>query len=294
MNRNQQLNELLNNKKGIVVAPGASNALTARLIEEAGFPCVYITGAGISNNMLGMADVGLLSFKEVLDQVKYICDAVNIPVIADGDTGFGNAINLIRTVKEFEKAGVSAIQLEDQVTPKKCGHFEGKQIVTAEEMAAKIKAAVDARQDPNFKIIARTDARALHGIDEAIERANIYIEAGADITFVEAPQTEEEMQKITTNLKETPQIANMVEHGKTPLLTNEELEGLGYSIVLYANYLSRRAVKAMQESLIALKKDGTTKHMLDQIITMDERNRLTKLNDIKELEERYLNNKTNV
>ncbi|WP_054637281.1 oxaloacetate decarboxylase [Thalassobacillus sp. C254] len=288
MDKNVKFHNLLTKEEGIIVAPGAANALTARLIEEAGFPAVYVTGAGLSNNMLGMADVGLLSFKEVLDQVKYICDAVNIPVIADGDTGFGNAINLVRTVTEFEHAGVSAIQLEDQSTPKKCGHFDGKQIVSVEEMTNKIKAAVDTRKDPNFKIIARTDARATEGIDSAIERAQRYSEAGADILFVEAPQTEDEMKTITKSLPHAPQIANMVEHGLTPLKTNEELETLGYKIVLYANFLNRRAIKAMQDALLSLREDQTTQHMLDEIISMKERNRLTHLTKIKHLEDKYL------
>ncbi|WP_158736924.1 oxaloacetate decarboxylase [Alteribacillus sp. YIM 98480] len=288
MNRNEKFHNLLTNSNEILVAPGAANALTAHLIEEAGFPAVYVTGAGLSNNVLGVADVGLISFKEVLDQVKYICDAVEIPVIADGDTGFGNAINLVRTVKEFEKAGVSAIQLEDQSTPKKCGHFTGKQIVPAEEMVNKIQAAVDTRKDHHFKIIARTDARAIDGIDAAIERAEQYIEAGADITFVEAPQTVEEMEKITKSLSHTPQVANMVEHGMTPLKTNSELEHLGYRIVLYANFLQRRAVKAMQDALVSLKEQDTTQHMLEDIISMKERNRLTHLSKIKEMEEKYL------
>ena len=288
MNRNQVFDQLLEQNKGIIVAPGAANAITARLIEEAGFPVVYITGAGLSNSMLGLADVGLLSFKEVLDQVKYICDAVEIPVIADGDTGFGNVVNLVRTVKEFEKAGVSAIQLEDQVTPKKCGHFEGKQIIPAEEMVNKIKAGVDARQDSNFKIIARTDARSVEGIHSAIERAEQYIEAGADITFVEAPQTVEEMKLITTCLARVPQVANMVEHGKTPILPNEDLEEMGFQIVLYANFLQRRAIKAMQESLAELNLKQTTEGMMDSIITMKERNRLTRLDMIKQLEEQYM------
>lgn len=287
MNRNEQLHHLLS-KDELIVAPGAANAITARLIEEAGFPVVYITGAGLSNSMLGVADVGLLSFKEVLDQVKYIADSVDIPIIADGDTGFGNAINLMRTVKEFEHAGVSAIQLEDQVTPKKCGHFSDKQIVSQEEMVLKIKAAVEARNDKYFKIIARTDARAIDGIDAAIARAKAYIEAGADITFVEAPQSEKEMTKITEELKGTPQIANMVEHGLTPLKTNEELESNGFKIVLYANFLQRRAIKSMQGSLETLKNEGTTMNDLDNIITMDERNRLTKLSDIKDLEKKYV------
>ncbi|MBU8906001.1 isocitrate lyase/PEP mutase family protein [Desertibacillus haloalkaliphilus] len=288
MNRNQVFHQLLHSGDDILVAPGAANAITARLIEEAGFPVTYITGAGLSNSMLGLADVGLLSFKEVLDQVKYICDAIEIPVIADGDTGFGNAVNTIRTVKEFEKAGVSAIQLEDQFTPKKCGHFEGKQIVPVSEMVNKIKAAVDARQDQHFKIIARTDARAIEGFDSAIERAEQFIEAGADITFVEAPQSVAEMQTIPERLGSTPQVANMVEHGKTPLVVNDELEKMGFKLVLYANFLQRRAIRAMQEALEGLKNENTTSAFMDEIISMKERNRLTRLDEIKKLEEQFM------
>ncbi|WP_332633950.1 isocitrate lyase/PEP mutase family protein [Halalkalibacter flavus] len=288
MNRNQMFHHMVSDQSDLIVAPGAANAITARLIEEAGFPVVYVTGAGLSNSMLGLADVGLLSFKEVIDQVKYICDAVEIPVIADGDTGFGNAINLIRTVKEFEKAGVSAIQLEDQNTPKKCGHFDGKQIVPTEEMINKIKAGVDARQDQHFKIIARTDARSIDGIDATIERAEPYIEAGADITFIEAPESIDEMKLITSRLQGIPQVANMVEHGKTPIVHNEELVKMNFKIVLYANFLQRRAIKAMQEALYSLKKENTTYHFMNDIITMKERNRLTKLDDIKKMEVKYM------
>ncbi|WP_059104275.1 isocitrate lyase/PEP mutase family protein [Shouchella shacheensis] len=287
MSRNERFHHLLSTDE-FVVAPGAANAITARLIEEAGFPAVYITGAGISNSMLGVADVGLVSFKEVVDQVHYITDAVSIPVIADADTGFGNAVNVIRTVKEFEKAGVSAIQLEDQVTPKKCGHFDGKQIVSQEEMVLKIQAAKDAKKDPYFKIIARTDAIAIEGIDAAIERAHAYVEAGADITFVEAPRNEEEMRQITSELNGVPQVANMVEHGLTPILNNAELTTLGFRIVLYANFLQRRTIKAMQESLLQLKEEGSTTSQMNDIITMDERNRITNRARIKEWEKQYI------
>lgn len=281
--------ELLNLLQGddIIVAPGAANAITAKLIEEAGFKTAYITGAGLSNSTLGVADVGLLSFKEVLDQVKYICDATTVPIIADGDTGFGNAINLIRTVKEYEKAGVCAIQLEDQDFPKKCGHFSGKRVVEKDEMVNKIKAAVDARVNEDFLIIARTDVRAIHGMDEAIERAQAYVEAGADITFVEAPQDQAELARIPQELK-VPQVANMVEHGLTPLTSNEELQGMGFKIVLYANLLQRAAIKSMQEVLQHLHQNGSSEGVLDRIITMKERNRVTGLDQIKEWEEKYL------
>lgn len=281
------LSHLLKNKKEILTAPGASNAITARLVEEAGFPAVYITGAGISNSMLAAPDIGLLSYKEVIDQVRYICDAVNIFVIADADTGFGNVTNVRRTIREFEAAGVSAIQIEDQVMPKKCGHFEGKEIIESEQMIQKIKAAAAARKSKDFLIIARTDARSVIGLDCAIERGRQYQEAGADIVFIEAPQTVEELQKVGEQLADMYLVANMVEHGKTPLLANRELYEMGYDIVLYANVLQRRAIKAMQDTLIQLKADNHTRHISSDIIDMKERNRLTRLDEYQQKEQEF-------
>lgn len=270
----------------IIIAPGAPNALIAKLVERAGFPVIYVSGAGIANTQLGIADVGLVTMTEVVNQVKYICNAVNIPVIADADTGYGNALNMIRTVREFEQAGAAGIQIEDQVAPKKCGHFEGKQLVSLEEMVGKIRAAVDARVDPDFVIIARTDARAVSSLEEAITRSDAYLEAGADMIFLEAPQSRDELKEVAKRI-DAPLVANMVEHGKTPIISKEDLESMGYKLVLYANMAMRVGVKAMEKSLEHLRKEGTSDGL--DMITMKERNEITELDYFKGLESKYLN-----
>jgi 2-methylisocitrate lyase-like PEP mutase family enzyme len=221
---------------------------------------------------------------EVLDQVRRIVDATTLPVIADIDTGYGNPINVFRTVKEFSKAGVAAVQLEDQVSPKKCGHFNNKSIIPKEEMIYKIQAALDA--DPDLVLIARTDARATNGIEEALERANAYYEAGATVTFVEAPESEDEMERIP---REVPcyQVANIVENGLTPHVSNKDLLQMGYSIALYANLTMRAAIFGAQMALNHLDEHGETKTFLDRMITMKERNRLTRLTEIEKMELKY-------
>lgn len=269
-----------------MVAPGAPNALTARIVAACGFEVVYVSGAGIANWSLGVPDVGLTSLTEVADQVRRICDAVELPVVADGDTGYGNAVNVWRTVREFERAGAAALQLEDQVHPKRCGHFEGQEVVPAAEMAAKIHAAVDARRDHSFVIIARTDARAVEGLDGAIERAHAYREAGADLIFVEAPRDEDELARIGREIP-GPLVANMVEGGKTPILTREALGALGFALVLYANLAPRASMRAMHEALTILQTDGTSTAVERDIATMAERNQLTGLADWQALEQRY-------
>ncbi|MEE8110225.1 MAG: oxaloacetate decarboxylase [bacterium] len=271
---------------GILIVPGAYDALTARLIEDAGFPIVYATGAGISNSQLGLADVGLLSFGEIFQQVGRIVEATSAPVIVDADTGYGGPANVVRTVKEFGRIGVGGIQLEDQVFPKQCGHFEGKSVVPAEEMVGKVHAALDAREDEELVVIARTDAREGLGLDAALERARAYAEAGADLTFVEAPLTREEMARIPKEVP-VPQVANMVEGGKTPLLSAAELEEMGYKVVLFANCVLRAGVKAVERILGALKQEGTTAGHLELLISMEERNRLTGLEEISEWEKKY-------
>lgn len=271
----------------IIIAPGTPNAITARLIENAGFKVVYVTGAGIANTQLGVADVGLVTMSEMVNQIRYITNAVNIPVIADADTGYGNALNMERTVREFEQAGVAGIQIEDQVTPKRCGHFEGKQIVSTIEMVNKIKVCADTRKDEDLVIIARTDARAVLSLQEAIERANTYAEAGADMIFVEAPQSREELQEIANNVK-VPLVANMVEHGKTPILPAQTLKDMGYKLVLYANMPMRISIKGMQEALQYLNENGSSIGIENRMITMKERNALTRLKYYQELENKYL------
>jgi methylisocitrate lyase len=272
---------------GAVVVPGVFNALTARLAEQVGFRVVYATGAGIANSLLGLADVGLLTMKEMLDQVNYIVNAVGVPVIADVDTGYGNALNVYRTVREFEKAGVAAVQIEDQVMPKRCGHFAGKQVVPREEMIGKIKAALDARQD-DLVIIARTDAREPLGLEEAIERAEAYAEAGADVTFVEAPRSREELELIGRRLaRRAPQVVNLMEGGLTPLVELADLERMGFKIVLYANSVLRASLKAVQDILLHLRQRGSTTEVLHRLFTKEERDALTALPRVLELERRY-------
>ena len=225
-----------------VLAPGAANALGARIIADCGFSTVYVSGAGIANWSLGVPDLGLTTMADVLREVERICDAVDLPVIADADTGYGNALNVHRTVRAYERAGVAAIQLEDQVDPKRCGHFEGKEVITAAEMVTKIRSAVDARSNPDLMIVARTDARATEGLDRAIERAHRYREAGADAIFVEAPLDAGELARIGAEVP-GPLVANIVERAKTPTLERSELGRLGFDIVLYANLAGRAAMR---------------------------------------------------
>ncbi|HSG79585.1 MAG TPA: isocitrate lyase/phosphoenolpyruvate mutase family protein [Acidimicrobiia bacterium] len=251
-----------------VVAPGAYNALFARLIAEAGFPAVYLSGAGVANSLLGRPDIGLVTMSEMAMIAERVCEVVDVPVIADGDTGYGGVHNVARTIRAYERAGVAAIQLEDQVFPKKCGHFEGKEVVGADQMLQRIEAALDARSDDDgILVIARTDARAPIGLEEAIDRARRYGEAGADILFVEAPQTVEELARVGDELGEWPLLANMVEFGKTPLLPADELADLGFSLVITPGAITRVTTKAAEEVLAELKRAGTTKAHLDRMKT---------------------------
>lgn len=263
-------------EEGIIVAPGASSALLGKLVELAGFKVVYATGAGIANMQLGFPDIGLATMTEILETAKRINDATILPVIADIDNGYGNSLSVYRTVKEFSAAGIAALQLEDQQLPKRCGHFNGKAIISKEEMVGKIKAAKDAMQDPDTLLIARTDAIAVNGFDDALERAAMYAEAGADILFIEAPTTIEQMQTIASTIK-THLIANIVEGGKTPILSNSSLEKIGFKIVIYANAPLKAAVKGTKELLSYLNTNGTTKDCEHLMITMKERNEITGL-----------------
>ncbi|WP_223588393.1 isocitrate lyase/PEP mutase family protein [Neobacillus bataviensis] len=286
MTKTNQFQALLK-QPGSFILPGGYDAMSARLIEEAGFKAIYATGAGISNAQLGWADVGLTSLKEVADIVARMTDVTTIPIVVDADTGFGNAINVMRTVREFERAGAAAIQLEDQVSPKKCGHFNGKDVISKEEMVGKIKAALDSRYDENLAIMARTDALAVNGIENALERAHAYAEAGADIIFVEAPTTLEQLKQITSSLKGIPQVINLVEGGKTPLISLNEAEEIGFKIILCANTVLRSAIKGITESLKILKAEGSQENVRDLICTWEERQSLFKLNQIKVWEEKY-------
>ncbi|MGK7377929.1 isocitrate lyase/PEP mutase family protein [Planococcus sp. 1R117A] len=289
MTKTQAFQRLLNDP-GSFIIPGAYDAMTARLIEETGFKAIYATGAGISNAQLGWADVGLTTMREVAEVVSRMSDVTTIPIVVDADTGFGNAINVMRTVREFERAGASAIQLEDQVSPKKCGHFNGKQVISKEEMVDKIKAALDTRKDDKLTIIARTDALAVNGIDDALERAHAYAEVGADITFVEAPTTIEHLKQITDSLKGVHQIINLVEGAKTPLLSLKEAEAIGFKIMLCANTALRSAIKAISDSLKVLHDEGSQENVLELICTWEERQSLFKLEQITKWEKEYSRN----
>ena len=270
----------------ILVAPGAHDPLVAKIIEKEGFEAVYMTGYGTSASILGQPDVGFLTQTEMAYRAANIVEAVNVPVIADADTGYGNAINVQRTVRLYEKAGVACIQLEDQVAPKKCGHMLGREIISQEEMIGKIKAACDARIDDDLMIMARTDARTNYGIDAAIERGRAYEEAGADIIFIESPESVEEMKKITSSFR-VPVLANMLEHGRTPLLSAKELETLGYDLVIFCVASTYVIAKAVTKLMRELKRTGTTVGMLDDMIPFDEFNKLVGLNDIREKERKY-------
>jgi 2,3-dimethylmalate lyase len=290
MKKTTQLRELLG-KPGIIAAPGAHNAFAAKIIEQAGgFQAVYMTGSGATMSLIGEPDIGLLTMTEMVTQARNIANAVHLPVIADADTGYGNALNVVRTVREFEQSGVAAIHLEDQITPKKCGHFEGKQVVSQDEMIGKIKAAVDTREDPDFVIIARTDARAVLGFDEAVKRANAYVDAGADAIFFEAPQSMEELKTIVRAVR-GPLMVNMDEGTKTPLLTVKELEEMGMRIVIFPRSIPCAAAKAIKELVLHLKETGSTKGFLDRIVTFEERNLITGLAKYKEMEKKYLSAK---
>ncbi len=242
---------------GTIVAPGAYDCITARLVEKAGFPAVYVTGSGVSMSLLGAPDIGVVSFSEVLERITRIADIVSIPIIADADTGYGGTVNIFRTVRELERAGVSAIQIEDQEWPKRCGHEPGRRVVSTAAMEARIRAAVAARHDPDCKIIARTDARTDEGIDAAIARMRCYRAAGADILFVESPESREELARIVREVP-GPHVANMVEGGRTPVLDVAALQELGFRIVIFPNSLTRLFAAAGRDLLDALATSGTT------------------------------------
>ncbi len=269
-----------------LIVPGAGNALTARIIDDAGFKAVYVTGAGIANTYLGAPDIGLVTLTELAATTAAIAEITDNPLIVDIDTGFGNALNTYRTVRVIERAGAAAVQIEDQVFPKKCGHFEGKAVILLEEAISKIHAAVDAREDDNLLIIARTDARSVEGFEAALDRASAFIEAGADMTFVEAPRDADELREITRRLS-VPQVANMVVGGKTPLTPQNELQDMGYSIVLYANTPLQAAMRAMSDVLAALHTDGDVARVIDRLAGFEERQRLVAKEEYDVLDARY-------
>jgi carboxyvinyl-carboxyphosphonate phosphorylmutase len=270
---------------GLIVAPGAYDGLSAKLIEQAGFDVVYATGGGISRSC-GYPDIGLLTMTEVSMQLRWIVEATSRPVIGDCDTGYGNAINVIRAVREFERIGVAAFHLEDQVTPKRCGHYEGKEVVSCEEMCKKLEAALEARTDPDLVVIARTDARATHGLEDAIRRGREYARVGADMIFVEAPRDRDELKRIADAI-DRPLVANMVKGGKTPLLSAAELEALGYKLAIFASDVQRAAIYSMREVLKVMKRDGTPEPFT-QTIDFPERDAIIGIAEVQRLEERFL------
>jgi len=280
------LRRLLKQEEALL-APGCFNALSARLVEQAGFKAIYISGAAVAGNFLGYPDIGLTTMSEVLENARNIVRVTNLPVICDADTGFGNAINMMRMVREFEEAGLAGIQIEDQVMPKKCGHTEGKLLISKAEMVQKVKAAVDARQDTDFVLVVRTDAIAVNGLEDALDRGLAYQEAGADIIFVEAPRTLEEMHRVCRTIK-APLLANMVEGGgKTPILPLQELQEMGYKLVIYPVSAHMAAIKAMQALLAILKRDGTTAAYASQMASFPEMFEVVGRSHFTALERKY-------
>jgi carboxyvinyl-carboxyphosphonate phosphorylmutase len=283
----RRLRELLADP-GPLLAPGAYDALSARLVEMAGFDVVYMTGFGTTASLLGRPDVGLLSGAEMIDNARRIVSAVDVPVIADADTGYGNAINVVQTVRSYEQTGVSGIHLEDQVMPKKCGHMTGKVVIPADEMIGKIRAAVAARQDPDFVVIARTDAAAVHGLDDAVRRARAYADAGADVLFVEAPTSEDAIAHVASELKGVaPLVFNWAEGGRTPPLSLERISELGFALVLFPIGTLLAATAGIRSLLETVRRDGTPTAALPEVPTFSEFTDLIGLPEIQELEQRF-------
>lgn len=286
MNQRQVFRQLLQREQ-LLAAPGCFDGLSARLIEEAGFEAAYLSGGAVARSM-GLPDMGLVTMSEVIERAAQVVAAVKIPVIADADTGYGNAINLVRTVREFERVGVAAIHIEDQITPKRCGHLEGKEVVSLPEMEKKIEAALASRTDEEFGIIARTDARAVNGLEDAIQRARSFARLGVCAVFVEAPQSEAEIETIARSITEVPLMINMFKGGKTPLLPVARLQEMGYRIAIFPSEAQRAAIHAMRQALQFLQKEGSTEAMDSQLTTFKDRDRIVGLEDWQELERRYL------
>ncbi|MBP2367952.1 isocitrate lyase/PEP mutase family protein [Pseudonocardia parietis] len=287
-NRRARLRALLDAGEP-VLAPGAYDALSARLVERAGFDAVYMTGFGTTAGLLGRPDVGLLSGTEMAANAGRLADAVDLPLIADADTGYGNPINVIRTVRDYERAGVAALHLEDQVMPKRCGHLAGKQVVPVGDMTAKIRAAVDARTDPDLLIIARTDAAAVDGLDAAIDRARRFADAGADLLFVEAPTSEADIERVAQELSGHRLVFNWAEGGRTPALSRDRLAELGFALVLFPVGTLLAATAGMTELLERLRADGTPAAMLDRLGGLDAFAEFAGIGEIRELEDAYRN-----
>jgi carboxyvinyl-carboxyphosphonate phosphorylmutase len=270
----------------ILVLPGAYDALSAKIIEQAGFKAVTLGGYPASASLLAKPDVSLLTLTEMVDHLRHMVEAVDIPVFGDGDTGHGNVTNVARTIRLFENSGVAGLFIEDQVFPKRCGHMEGKQVILVEEMCAKIKAAVDARMDQDLMIMARTDALAVHGLDAAIERGNRYKEAGADIIFVEAPPSVEDMRRVCREIK-APMLANMVEGGKTPMITTKELQDIGYSVATFPLSTLYAAAHGVRSAMETLFKTGSTSGYMDKMLNFTDFNNLVGLEKLRAKEAHY-------
>ena len=280
----ERLRRMLAEEKGVLL-PGAPNALAARIIADLGFKAVYLTGAGLTNMFLGIPDLGFMDLSQVTEHTMAMRNVVDLPIVVDADTGFGNAVNVAHTVRILESAGASAIQLEDQKTPKRCGHFSGKEIVSTEEMVNKIKSAVDARRQ-NMLVIARTDARAVEGLEQALERAHRYVEAGADVMFVEAPETIDEVREIGCRVN-VPQLLNIVVGGRTPAVTPAQASEMGFNLLLYANTALQGAIHGMQTALRTLIETGSMDEQSGLVATFAERQRLVQKPFYDELERRY-------
>jgi 2-methylisocitrate lyase-like PEP mutase family enzyme len=286
MNPRRALKELLQRDR-LLVAPGCFDGLSARLVEEAGFEAAYLSGGAVARSM-GIPDIGLVTMSETIERAAQVVSVVKLPIIADADTGYGNAVNLVRAVREFERVGVAAIHIEDQITPKRCGHLDGKEVISIAEMAKKLEAALGARTDKNFCIIARTDARGVHGFDDAIERARIFAKLGVDAIFVEAPQSEDELAEIPRRIPGVPLLVNVFKGGKTPMLPMKRLEEMGYRIAIYPSETQRAAIHAMRSALSTLKREGTTESIDAALTTFKERDRVVGLDDWQKIERDYL------
>ena len=286
MNQRQSLKQWLQRQK-LLVAPGCFDGLSARLVEEAGFEAAYLSGGAVARSM-GIPDIGLVTMSETIERAAQVVGTIKIPVIADADTGYGNAVNLVRTVREFERVGVAAIHIEDQITPKRCGHLDGKEVISPAEMEQKLAAALAARSDRDFCIIARTDARGVNGFDDAIERARRFAKLGVDAIFVEAPQSEEELAEIPRRLPGIPLLVNVFKGGKTPMLPMERLQRMGYRIAIYPSETQRAAIHAMRTALATLKQEGTTESIDAALTTFKERDRVVGLDEWQKIEKQYL------
>lgn len=270
----------------LVMAPGVADALNARLVTREGFKVIYMTGSGTTASRLGMPDIGLLTMTEMVDNAGRIADASGLPVIADADTGYGGPINVQRTTRAYERAGVAGIHIEDQQWPKRCGHLQGKTLIPAAEMAAKVRAATDAREDKDFVVIARTDALSVEGFEQALDRGRLYEEAGADMIFIEAPNTLDQLAAVPRSFR-VPTLFNMASSGKTPFLSAQEIQKLGFKVVIYPNFMLLAAVTAAQGVLRELKKTGSIAGLANKITTFTELFDLVGMREVQELEQRY-------